>query len=119
LSIDTKASEKITALITKPAFCSDMVKLSPVYQTSRLEAFHSLIIHFAPKSTAFSYQGIMSRLHLAALHYNENRARETARTREGTKRYAVEYPKYKMGGYIVRPLVINCTYGILLKSPIQ
>jgi hypothetical protein len=56
---------------------------------------------------------------LAALHYNENRARETARTREGTKRYAVEYPKYKMGGYIVRPLVINCTYGILLKSPIQ
>jgi hypothetical protein len=47
---------------------------------------------------------------LAALHYNENRARETARTREGTKRYAVEYPKYKMGGYIVRPLVIKCTY---------
>ena len=59
LNIDTNASEKISAIICNKSFCCDVKKLSPVYQTSQYEAFHSLIIKFAPKSTAFSLHGII------------------------------------------------------------
>ena len=53
--IDSKASEEISALILNSKLKKDIAKVSPIYQTSSLEAFHSVIIHFAPKSTAFSY----------------------------------------------------------------
>ena len=59
--VDTKASEKISALICKTQFCNDVMKLSPKYQTSKREAFHSLINNFAPKSVAFTYHGMLSR----------------------------------------------------------
>lgn len=59
--IDTKASEKITTIIQKKAFCKDVMKLSPKYQTSTCEAFHSVVINFAPKSTAFTYKGMRAR----------------------------------------------------------
>ena len=58
---DTKASEKLTALLTNPAFLKDLTHLSPLYQTCSLEAFHSVIIHFAQKSIAFSYLGMRCR----------------------------------------------------------
>lgn len=123
-------------MIIRKAFCTDVVKLSPLKQTSRLEAYHSVVIHFAPKSTAFTYLGmlarylcayhfslinfclsvvpiILHRLQLAALHYNENSKRGQAKTKTGDKRYAVHFPKYKKGGYIVRKLLAECTYGKL------
>ena len=54
------------------------------------------------------------RLHLAALHYNENSGRDQAETKQGEKRYALLYPKYKGGGHIVRKLMEDPTYGKLL-----
>ena len=41
--------------------CKDIQNLSTSYQTSRLVAFRSVVIQFAPKSTAFSYSGMKSR----------------------------------------------------------
>ena len=66
-TIDTKASEKVSAIIQNKAFCRDVMKLSPQYQTSTCEAFHSVIIHFAPKSTAFTYKGMLARYSKVAL----------------------------------------------------
>jgi hypothetical protein len=61
IHIDSKASEKVTAAITNTCLCNNITKLSTHYQTSTLEAFHSLIIQFAPKLTAFSYNGMLAR----------------------------------------------------------
>ena len=61
IHLDTKASERVTSLITNSALCKDICRLSPNYQTSSLESFHNVIIHFVSKSTAFSYQGMECR----------------------------------------------------------
>ena len=54
---DSKASEKLSALSTNAKLSKHIAKLSLVYQTSSLESFHSVGIHFAPIS-AISYQGM-------------------------------------------------------------
>eukprot|EP00118_Oscarella_pearsei_P022098 m.252094 g.252094 ORF g.252094 m.252094 type:complete len:256 (+) comp40347_c0_seq9:790-1557(+) len=102
----TPASVKLTKLIKAKKFCRDMGKLSPYHQTSSLESFHSLLIHFIPKSTAFGYHGMKVRQYLAALHYNENAKCVQALTTDGKERYVVKYPKYKKGDFIVRKIRI-------------
>ena len=43
--LDTKASEKLSELLTNTTLCNDIMRLSPLYQTSTLEPFRSVIIH--------------------------------------------------------------------------
>ena len=59
--VDTKPNEKLTDIVRKKTMCTDIKKLSNSHQTSNVEAFHSLLIHFAPKHTAFSYTGMKLR----------------------------------------------------------
>ena len=59
--VDTKASEKLTPLLLNSYHLKDITHLSSSYQTSSLESFHNIVIHFAPKSIAFSYMGMKSR----------------------------------------------------------
>ncbi|XP_077061940.1 uncharacterized protein LOC143714600 [Siphateles boraxobius] len=73
------AAVKLENIIARTALLKDVRQLSPQHQTFSLEAYHSLILHFAPKHTGFSYLGMYSRLLLAALHYNHNANRETPR----------------------------------------
>lgn len=51
----TKACELLVAKITSKPLVKDIKKLSPHFQTSNLEAFHSLIIRYAPKHTHFKW----------------------------------------------------------------
>ena len=58
---DTKASEKLSGLLTNTTLCKDIMRLSPIHQTSALESFHSVIIHFAPKYVPLSFLGMKCR----------------------------------------------------------
>jgi hypothetical protein len=100
----TKAASKLSSIVSSKSLCKDIKRLSPVYQTYCLEAFHSLIIQFAPKSFAYSYLGMKCRLLLAAMHFNENSARGTKRNADGSERCAINFPKAKQGGFAVRVL---------------
>ena len=57
----TKAYDELCTILTKPALLTDIKKLSPKYQTSSVEGYHSVITHFAPKLLSFSYEGMACR----------------------------------------------------------
>uniref|UniRef100_A0A8C5BTL6 Uncharacterized protein n=1 Tax=Gadus morhua TaxID=8049 RepID=A0A8C5BTL6_GADMO len=105
------AAVKLEGIITRTSLLKDVRQLSPQHQTYSLEAFHSLILHFAPKHTGFSYHGMYSRLLLAALHYNYNANRETARRSDGLERYSVRYPRFRKGAWVVVPIKEKASYG--------
>ncbi|XP_070567634.1 uncharacterized protein [Ptychodera flava] len=107
---NSRAAVKLESLLTSKALLKDISKLSPDHQTSTLEAFHSLLLHFAPKHTSFSNLGMQSRQILAGLHYNENNDRPHAVNEEGQFQYTIVFPKYKKGGYIVRAVKTKATY---------
>ncbi|XP_056455475.1 uncharacterized protein LOC130389635 [Gadus chalcogrammus] len=105
------AAIKLESVTTRTALLKDVRQLSPQHQTFSLEAFHSLILHFAPKHTGFSFLGMYSRLLLAALHYNHNGSREVARTHDGEVQYGVRYPRFRKGGWVVRPVKEKPSYA--------
>ena len=53
---------------------------------------------------------------IAALHFNENSARPSARTKEGDVQYKISFPKFKQGEYTVRKKSVEATYGKPLYS---
>ena len=61
MCLGTLPAVKLEAIVTSKTLLTDMKKLSPGVQTSCLEAFHSLILTFAPKHTHFSYLGMTAR----------------------------------------------------------
>ncbi|XP_048733591.2 uncharacterized protein LOC125649824 [Ostrea edulis] len=110
LKAGSKASEKMSDLILSKQMKKDIPKLSPLFQTSQIEAFHSTINHFAPKMVSFSYHGMYCRLMMAAIHYNENASRSQATTRDGDLQYKISFPKFKQGDYSVRKVTVEPTY---------
>ncbi|XP_049890721.1 uncharacterized protein LOC126383968 [Epinephelus moara] len=100
LNLATKATYKIEKILFNKRILGDVKKLSPLYQTSTLEGFHSLILQFAPKNVSFSYLGMLCRLYLY-LHFNENSGRSQARTAAGELRFQIKFPKAKRGGHVV------------------
>ena len=49
------------AVLTAKALVADVRKLSTQHQTSSVEVYHSVVIHFAPKLLVFSYEGMVCR----------------------------------------------------------
>ena len=66
---DTKATESLIELIVKPTFMRDIRQLSPLAQTSGLEAFHSVVIHFVPKMLSYSYKEMLCRYKNTDMNY--------------------------------------------------
>jgi len=59
--LGSKAYGKLSDIVLSNRLIKDIAKLSPHYQTSSLESYHSVVNHFAPKQLAFSYTGIYCR----------------------------------------------------------
>lgn len=60
-STGTLVFEKLEMVMTSKRTLNDVAKLSPHYQTSSLESFHSVILRFAPKNVVFPYIGMLCR----------------------------------------------------------
>ncbi|XP_073321849.1 uncharacterized protein [Pagrus major] len=113
LKPSTAACEQLTAVLLAPRLLKDMKKISPQHHISGIESFHSLILKFAPKNVVFSFTGLLCRLKLTAMHYNENAQRAHASTAAGELRYSIVYPKYKHGDFTMRPLRSHPTSGYI------
>ena len=59
--IASKVCEKLTEILLSKSLLKDIRMISPRYQTSSLEALHSLDIIFAPKHTAFAFLAMFAR----------------------------------------------------------
>ncbi|XP_021356047.1 uncharacterized protein LOC110451810 [Mizuhopecten yessoensis] len=106
-----KSMVKLEKLIGSRQMKLDIPMLSTGHQTSELEGYHSVVNHFAPKMHGFSYNGMMCRLLLAALHFNENSGREQAVTSQGELCYKIVFPKHKKGGYTLREVKTEPTFN--------
>ena len=111
LKPDTKECDSLQKLVETKMLVNDKKRCSSHGQTSAVESYHSLVNQFAPKMYHFSFNGMKSKLFLAAMHYNENSGRQQQQNKEMDLQYAIVFPKYKKGGHIVRKILVDCTYN--------
>ena len=62
------------------------------------EVYHSVLNKLAPKSTHFSYKGMVQRCTLAAIDFNQDQKLEQAKTMSGNKRFNVFLKSYQKLG---------------------
>ncbi|KAJ4921379.1 hypothetical protein JOQ06_025962, partial [Pogonophryne albipinna] len=110
LEPSSKAAVKLETLVCNKTLCNDISKLSGGCQTSAVEGFHSLLIQFAPKMYVFSYTGMLCRILIAALHFNENSNRVQGATKAGEAMYSIKYPKGRKGAAVLRRVLESPTY---------
>ncbi|XP_037508895.2 uncharacterized protein LOC119385549 [Rhipicephalus sanguineus] len=115
LKKDSRALQKLEEVATARTLLKDMPRLSTRYQTYGLEAFHSLLLHFAPKLYHYPYAGMKARTQLAVLHYNENSERDQACTKDGTPRWRIKYPKAAGGEPVACPIMEAAKHGYVQK----
>ncbi|XP_055062144.2 uncharacterized protein [Misgurnus anguillicaudatus] len=106
----SRALNRLQNVLINKRVLSDVEKLSPHYQTSTVESFHKVILHFAPKNVVFPFIGMLCRLYLAAMHFNENAVRPQLRTSKGKPVYKLLFPKAKKGGHTVKPVKTEPTF---------
>lgn len=103
--------ELLSDIIHNKKLLADIAKMSNHHQTASIEAFHSLILSFAPKLHGFSYMGLLCRTLLAAMHYNDNADRPQAMNSAGQLMYNIRFPKYKKGDFSVVPVKGDPVYN--------
>ncbi|XP_052409539.1 uncharacterized protein LOC127955926 isoform X2 [Carassius gibelio] len=110
LRAGTPAFCRLEKVLTNKRILKDVEKLSPHHQTSSLQAFRSVILRFVPKNGVFSFLGMLCRLYLAALHFNENAEGPQATTAAGEPPFKVFFPKYKKGLCSAKPVKTDHTF---------
>ncbi|XP_065289971.2 uncharacterized protein [Dermacentor albipictus] len=111
LTADSPAYKQIERIVAAPLLLKDIRQLSPSVQTYSLESFHSVLNGFAPKSTAFTYEGMKARTLIAALHFNENSQREQGRSCDGAEQWRVKSSKVRQSTSTACALKTAPTFG--------
>ncbi|XP_077532196.1 uncharacterized protein LOC144144560 [Haemaphysalis longicornis] len=111
LTADSAAYKQIKSIVTAPLLVKDIRQLSPDVQTYALESFHSVLNNFAPKSTAFTYEGMKARTLIAALHFNENTSRKQAETASGDPMWRVRPSRATPGTVTASERKTPATFG--------
>ena len=110
----SRAHKGLQLLVNNKIFLKDIAKLSPSGQTSSLEAYHSVLLFFAPKMVHSFFPAMKARLLLDCLHYNKNSDRAQARSKSGKPPWSVSYPKNKEGAS-VKEVKVSVTFKYVQK----
>ncbi|XP_008280196.1 uncharacterized protein LOC103357415 [Stegastes partitus] len=107
----SKPAFKFQRIVKNKRLMRDVAKLSPTHQLSAIERFHGVFLQFAPKNLVFSYRGMLCRLCLAAIHFNENVTRGQLKTKDGALVYKIKCPKTKKGKCSIQAVKTKPTSG--------
>ena len=83
----------IQAIVFDKTTLKDLAHLTKFSHTGILEVYHSVLNKWAPKSTHFSYRGMVARCKLAAIDFNQGQGLQQAKTKQGDERYNVCFSK--------------------------
>ncbi|XP_023137933.1 uncharacterized protein LOC111576454 [Amphiprion ocellaris] len=107
----SKPAFKFQRIVENKRLMRDVAKLSPTHQMSAIERFHGVFLQFAPKNLVFSYRGMLCRLYLSAIHFNENVTRGQLKTKDGALVYKIKCPKTKKGQCSIQAVKTKPTSG--------
>ena len=114
LSPTSEAFQSLQAIVFDKTILRDMGHLTKFSHTGVLEVYHSLLNKWAPKSTHFSYQGMVARAQLAAIDFNLGSYLEHAKTKDGEDRYNVTFSKMT-GNWSAKPIKEKKCSGIFME----
>ncbi|KAL3198362.1 hypothetical protein MRX96_014190 [Rhipicephalus microplus] len=113
---NTDTFDKLHSIVNNSRLLVDIKQVSPSFQTSCLESFHSVLNRFAPKSCSFFFHEMLARSELAALHYNKNADRVKCRTAWGMRQWVVKHPKARKGNSVACPVKEPATFGMDIRA---
>lgn len=93
LSPESDSFLALQAIVLDKTILKDLVHLTKFSHTGILEVYHSVLNKWAPKSTHFSYKGMVARCKLAAMDFNLGQGLQQAKTKQGDERYNVCFSK--------------------------
>ena len=93
ISPNSEAFKALQKIVLSKNILDDLKHLTKFCHTGVLEAYHFLYKKWAPKRQHFSYAGMITLSQLAVTDFNEGSKLEQATTRQGDKRYNINFSK--------------------------
>ena len=99
----SQAFEALQSIVFDKSILKDKLHLTQFWHTGVLEVYHSLLNKWAPKSTHFSYKGMVAQSQLAAVDFNQIQNLEQVKTKDGLSHANVCFSKMTKTG-TVKPI---------------